>query len=128
MKKDRSFNPAALSALSKGDFENALIAQTPGGIERQEAEGQKIFVEGMLIPVEWLDCTIEDIEKLGFQIDKSRVIDDLFYQAKLPEGWKKKATEHSMWSVIVDKNGKERIQIFYKAAFYDRRAHGTLGS
>lgn len=33
-------SPAALAALAQGDLENARIASTPGGIERQEKQGQ----------------------------------------------------------------------------------------
>lgn len=48
--------------------------------------------------------------------------DDLFIQALLPAGWKKEATDHSMWSDLLDEQGRKRGGIFYKAAFYDRRA------
>jgi len=133
MGKEKRWNPAGVQALLNGDIENANVAFTPGGIERQEAEGQKTFVESELIPTEgnpnifknnseW----IEKLESFGFEIDKSKVIDDLFYSAKLPEGWKKRATEHSMWSEIVDSSGKVMVLIFYKAAFYDRRAFGNI--
>ena len=33
-----------------------------------------------------------------------------------------------MWSSVVDELGRERAAVFYKAAFYDRRAHMTLTS
>jgi hypothetical protein len=51
---------------------------------------------------------------------------DLFYDAKLPEGWKLEPTDHSMWSRIVDNQGQERVKIFYKAAFYDRSAFAVI--
>jgi len=47
----------------------------------------------------------------------------LFIQAKLPDGWKKVATDHSMWTDLVDNKDRVRAHIFYKAAFYDRSAH-----
>jgi len=133
MNKEKGLNPAGVSALLKGDIENAKVAFTPGGIERQEAEGQKFFVESELIPIEgnpnffknnseW----IKKLELLGFKIDKSKVINDLFYSAKLPDGWKKRTTDHSMWSEIVDGSNKVRVLIFYKAAFYDRRSFGNI--
>ena len=50
-------------------------------------------------------------------------VDDLFVEVTLPAGWKKEATDHSMWSKLVDDKGRERASIFYKAAFYDRDAH-----
>jgi hypothetical protein len=41
-------NPAALSALAKGDIGNFLTASAPGGIERQEAEGQRQMASSFL--------------------------------------------------------------------------------
>ena len=41
---------------------------------------------------------------------------------KLPAGWKKQATDHSMWSKLLDESGAVVASIFYKAAFYDRIA------
>lgn len=41
---------------------------------------------------------------------------------ELPDGWKKVGTNHDMHSDLVDETGKVRASIFYKAAFYDRRA------
>lgn len=90
-----------------------------GGIESQEARGQQELVNAEVLPAQgdW-----EALEAIG--IKKGRSVDDdpLFVEATLPEGWKKKATEHSMWSMVVDETGKERASIFYKAAFYDRAA------
>lgn len=47
----------------------------------------------------------------------------LFRDADLPDGWKIRATSHSMWSELVDAKGSVRAMIFYKAAFYDQDAH-----
>ncbi len=44
----------------------------------------------------------------------------------LPQGWRKEATKHHMWSVLRDERGRPRANIFYKAAFYDRSAHISL--
>ena len=44
----------------------------------------------------------------------------------MPNGWKKQATDHSMWSELIDDKGKVRATIFYKAAFYDQRAFLNL--
>jgi hypothetical protein len=33
-----------------------------------------------------------------------------------------------MWSYILDDKGRERCAIFYKAAFYDRRAHLSISA
>jgi hypothetical protein len=37
-------------------------------------------------------------------------------------------SDHAMWSYLVDELGRERVSIFYKAAFYDRSAHMSLTS
>ena len=52
--------------------------------------------------------------------------DDLFRAVTLPKGWSKAATDHAMWSGVVDGRGVERVEVFYKAAFYDRAAHMRL--
>lgn len=114
-------NPAGLRAPLKDDSANFLVASSPGGIEAQEAQGQEQFVLSDQMPV---DCPRSELEQLGFVFGE--VIDDLFVQASLPPGWKKIATDHDMWSSIVDETGMKRVSIFYKAAFYDRRARAYL--
>jgi hypothetical protein len=114
--------PAALKAAVSGDMENFVAAMTPGGIEAQEKRGQieQSFAE--TLPVD-MGTHRRDFEALGFVFGKS---DELFIEAKFPKGWRKKPTEHSMWSEIVDDQGRKRGMIFYKAAFYDKRAHARL--
>lgn len=114
-------NPAALMALLGGDYDNAMAAATPGGIEAQEAQGQKDFVACETLPIE---CPREQLESLGFVFGEAA--DDIFIYVQFPEGWKKEPTEHSMWSDLVDDKGQKRGSIFYKAAFYDRSAHMNL--
>ena len=41
---DFRISPAAIRALAEGDIENFFVAATPGGIEAQEARGQRAFV------------------------------------------------------------------------------------
>lgn len=113
--------PAALMAAVSGDYENAMIAATPGGIEAQEAQGQQDFVASETLPAE---CPREQLESLGFVFGENA--DDIFTYVQFPKGWKKEATEHSMWSDLLDDKGQKRGSIFYKAAFYDRSAHMNL--
>lgn len=63
-------------------------------------------------------------EKMGIEIINEA--DDLFWNVKLPEGWKVKATSHSMWNEVRDNKGRKRMTFFYKAAFYDRSAFSNL--
>lgn len=123
--KGFQITPAALGAFVKGDLANFLTASTPGGIEAQEAQGQTDFVASEVLPKELLHGTTrEQLEALGIVFGND--VDDIFVEAKLPDGWKKVPTEHSMWSELLDDKGRIRAPIFYKAAFYDRKAHLTL--
>lgn len=121
----KSMSPAALSATLADDIGNFLAAVTPGGVERQETAGQRLFVVSETLPKEMVrGCTREKLEQMGVRFGEDA--DDLFVTVQLPDGWKKQATSHSMWSDLLDHKGRPRAAIFYKAAFYDRRAHISL--
>lgn len=110
---------AALLSSRRVDIENIIAATTPGGIEAQEACGQRdMALTFNTLPKEG-DRAIA--EKFGFVYGKS--VDDLFFSVTAPEGWSIRPTDHSMYSDIVDEQGRVRGSIFYKAAFYDRAAH-----
>jgi hypothetical protein len=112
----RTRNSAAEAML------NLLTVMEPGGIERQEKLGQLEFVANDTLPIEGTEGENRAAwEKMGFRFGEN--VDDLFVKVKLPAGWKKGETTHSMWSKIIDDKGRERAAVFYKAAFYDRRAH-----
>lgn len=116
-------NPAALGALAKGDMDNFMVATTPGGIEVQEKAGQTALVNSTNMPKEMRPGR-EAFEKLGFIFGDD--VDDLFVSAALPAGWTRAATGHSMHSDILDEQGRRRVGVFYKAAFYDREADAHL--
>lgn len=116
--------PSTLVALLKGDYANAVISETPGGIELQEAGGQRDFVASETLPVKCNNCKPAALEAMGIVFGD--LVDDLFVQVQLPEGWKKVPTDHSMWSSLLDERGRKRAAIFYKAAFYDRDAFITI--
>lgn len=120
---EMKMNPAAIIAAVKGDIQNALTAATPGGIEAQEKTGQALLVASSDMPQD-MRPSREAFEKVGFQFGNE--IDELFFSAKLPPGWTRAATDHSMHSEILDEHGRKRVSIFYKAAFYDRRATSRL--
>lgn len=99
---------------------HAIMGGDPGAIEDQEARGQAELVASTLLPTDMGDR--DAYEALGFRFGEPGD-DSLFLPAELPEGWTKRATGHNMWSEIVDSDGKHRVGVFYKAAFYDRSAH-----
>ena len=120
MDEKPSITPAAASAMAKGDLLNAAVALAPGGIEAQEKVGQDVFVASETLPIRGTSEPAERawFEKHGFVFGERA--DKLFVQVKFPPGWKKVATDHSMWSDLVDAEGTKRAEIFFKAAFYDR--------
>jgi len=118
-------NPAALCAFLNNDMENFLAAATPGGIEAQEARGQRDLAKAAnKLPI---DMNPEDkaaLESLGFVFGEK--VEDIFLSCQFPEGWAVRPTTHSMHSDLVDPSGSVRGGVFYKAAFYDRNAHLNL--
>jgi hypothetical protein len=110
-------NIAALAAALRGGLSNALISSTPGGIERQEAAGQRTLVESAMLPKKIIGATREQLTALGFKFGAD--VDELFVTCELPPGWKKRGTHHSMHSDLLDDQGRKRASIFYKATFYE---------
>jgi hypothetical protein len=94
-----------------------------GYIEGMEAAGQRQFVASTVMPTE---CDEKELDALGFKLGDPVGGDGLFRHATLPQGWSKQGSDHSMWSDIVDEHGRRRVAIFYKAAFYDRRAFASV--
>jgi hypothetical protein len=93
----------------------------PGYIEGMEAQGQRELVASARMPI---SAPWEDLIALGFVPGDNA--DDLFRDCSLPPGWSRQPTDHSMWSKIVDSEGTDRVMVFYKAAFYDRKAHAHI--
>lgn len=126
--------PAALGALCAGDMKNFIAATTPGGIEAQEKGGQieQSFLETLPIKGTSSEADRKVWEDLGFKFKLNPIAaqnqgrDEIFVECEFPKGWRKKVTDHAMWSKLVDDKGRERAAIFYKAAFYDRSAHISL--
>jgi hypothetical protein len=93
-----------------------------GAIEASESAGQRQLVESDVLPTQISAELKKELESAGVKFGDPVENDPLFTYVELPEGWKKQATDHAMWSNLVDDEGKVRAAIFYKAAFYDRRA------
>jgi len=92
-----------------------------------EAAGQRQLVASSLLPTD-TNGTDAEFEAVGFTFSEAVNGDALFRPATLPAGWTKHGSDHDMWSYINDEHGRERVAIFYKAAFYDRRAFMRLTS
>ncbi|MFJ2477075.1 hypothetical protein ACIOWI_29570 [Streptomyces sp. NPDC087659] len=104
----------------------------PGGsgqaITEQERAGQAQLVNSDRLPAKMPYNAQADFEALGFTFGEVDPRDPLFRPATLPTGWKRQASDHDMWSYVVDELGRRRVGVFYKAAFYDRRASMSLTS
>lgn len=122
MKQEQTprITPATLSALANGDLHNAAVAATQGGIEAQERAGQQSMAA--LFKTLPKEMSREIGEKLGFEYGADE--DEIFVQVRPPAGWAIRPTDHAMHSDLIDDKGRVRAGIFYKAAFYDRRASG----
>ena len=87
-----------------------------------ESAGQQQLVTSDVLP---RDCRGEYAD-VGIAVVGPVATDDLFVEVRLPDGWSKQASDHSMWSYVIDQHGRKRVQVFYKAAFYDRKAHASI--
>lgn len=103
-----------------------LIGTSPGGIEAQERQGQREVLASTTLPADLNGASREGFETLGFRFGDAIPGDPLFQEASLPAGWRREGSKHAMWSYIVDERGLRRVAVFYKAAFYDRKAHMNL--
>jgi|GEM_PF-807945 len=112
-------------------FLEGLITNSPSGaIENQEARGQQSFVNSADLPAAVNTGAGKEMDDVlvgwGIKLGEPYPHDPIFRPVELPEGWKKKPTDHSMWNRLVDDKGRERAKVFYKAAFYDRSAFIVL--
>lgn len=90
-----------------------------------EAAGQRQLVNSDRLPTSSHEGD-EPYLALGFTFGDPDPRDQLFRPATLPPGWSRAGTDHNMHSSLLDEHGRKRAEIFYKAAFYDRRADMTL--
>lgn len=121
---------------------NVASALFPGGIEAQEARGQTRLNNSTYLPWDMprvhTDRGRSPLDNEALMIawravlqnwgatSELKVVDDLFFEVKLPHGWTKVASDHSMWSEVRDTRNIVRAHVFYKAASYDRNAHLSL--
>lgn len=114
----------------------AMIGGPAFGIDSMQREGQKEMLYIDTLPVSgstpqkaWDEKGVQYIddsqEKLliamGFKLGPPVEGDEKFFRhATFPPGWTRKRTEHHMYTHVLDNKGRPRLQIGYKAAFYDR--------
>lgn len=110
----------------------ATVEGGSGRILAQETRGQQSFVGCDTLPTDMHNlgeyATKTILEAAGVKFLGSVESDEIFQYVELPKGWKKVATDHFMWSMLVDNKGRKRAYIFYKARTYDRNAHMSLSS
>lgn len=105
-----------------------MVGETPDQIIRgMESAGQRQLVASRMLPTD-THGTDAEFEALGFVFGESDPGDPMFRPTTLPEGWSKRGSDHDMWSYVVDEHGRNRVSVFYKAAFYDRHAHMSLNT
>lgn len=100
-----------------------LFGGSPNAIEAQEQRGQEDLVNSKQLPCQYSvdEDSKEFLKRYGISVLRKSIRDPLFYDVILPKNTFIRATEHSMWSELVQSK-KVIASIFYKAAFYDRRA------
>lgn len=63
------------------------------------------------------------LSQIGFGFHKVINVDNtLFHQVKMPAGWRKVGTDHSICSYLEDEKGRSRLSIFQKSTFYGHDA------
>ena len=97
-------------------------ASAAGAIVAQEKAGQTSFVKSDTLPSQMSREARLGLETAGVVFGDPVPGDYLFVYVTLPNGWYKEGTSHDMYSSLMDNKGRKRAGIFYKAAFYDRRA------
>lgn len=102
----------------------AMLIGGNNAIEASEARGQRELVNAQRLPTQGCDDAV--LTALGFVLGPPDAADPIFRPATFPPGWRLQATDHSMWSNLLDAAGRTRAAVFYKAAFYDRKAHMYL--
>jgi hypothetical protein len=109
---------AMVLSLLSGDQEQAILGQ--------ERQGQAELVGSTVLPTDIQGDGRRALEVAGVVFGKRVAGDPMFTEATLPEGWRKVATSHDMWSDLLDDLGRVRARIFYKASWHDRSSHMSV--
>lgn len=110
-------NPIINLAVAMADGLETLCTE-------QMAHGQSDLANCDVLPTRTLGRNDKELlEKAGVKFLGPVEGDSLFQKVELPLGWKKRRTNHHLWTDLLDPNGRIRAAIFYSAVFYDRDAH-----
>lgn len=116
--------------IDESQFDPCLLlleSMTLGGskaVEAQEARGARQLHGATVLPT----SGTEDAElwvKLGFKLGEPFPDDPLFRPAEFPAGWRitnNPENPDPRGMQLVDNRGRRRAYVFYKAAYYDRKA------
>lgn len=132
----RAMVPGGIRAQEKqGILDLSSDNRLPITMKVRGMECARCNIDGMAFRGEGEDQTLETCEKChgttlspeamqwlyneGFRFGER--VDDIFMEARLPEGWKK-VMDEGRWLYLKDEYGRRRASITYKAAFYDRHA------
>lgn len=95
---------------------------TPDAIVASEKRGQTELCASDVLPRDMPTSLAMELGTMGVSFLGSVEGDELFQYAQLPVGWAKVPSSHDMWSDLVNEKGEVVAEMFYKAAFYDRKA------
>src|ERR1700755_338836 len=74
-------------------------------IDRQQSDGQRRLAESTQLPTKGLIGERDKWKALGVKIldaGESSARDPMFCRVELPDGWRKVATDHYLWSDLLD--------------------------
>ncbi|MEK7151036.1 MAG: hypothetical protein AAB783_02455 [Patescibacteria group bacterium] len=111
--------PAVLSALHRGDIDEAIEMSQPGGIEAVEAAGAAAMRASNTLPKTGLLEHREALEKIGFVFGDE--IDEVLVAVTLPNGWDLVGNDpdDARRMALRDEQGRQRGKIFTKMTHYD---------
>lgn len=122
-------NTTKLAKERPGAILAAFLVDTGYTVEKMEALGaEQLRNQRTVLPTKGLANDRERWGKIGVEVGTICSEDPLFTQAVLPDSWtiEEGSSSSDYWSVLKDENGYVRAKLFYKAAFYDRRASINL--
>lgn len=101
-----------------------LLARGDSAVQDQEAAGMRQLINSGVIPAK--GCPDDALTALGFDLGAQVDGDRLFRHATLPTGWRLQASDDPRTAYVIDDQGRDRLLVWYKAAFYDRCATISL--